>query len=128
MPNSSLLQLWYLRLSSLARLRLFNQAAAECSNFFGVLANVQPDLVRSYIFESLLPFELEVMNARTKFWGGDPYGYLDELYRLLNKCKKYSRAATSDADIEMWKERAVRIGLIIASQLVEMKVIHPALL
>ncbi|KAG8904442.1 hypothetical protein FRB99_001777 [Tulasnella sp. 403] len=112
---------WYLRLSSLARLRLFNQAAAECKNFFSVLSKVQPEMIRVYLFDVLLPFELEVMHARTKYWAGDPYGYLDELYALLRKCKSRSRIAENETDVEMWKERAVRVGLIIASQLLEMK-------
>ncbi|KAG8887137.1 hypothetical protein FRB98_000446 [Tulasnella sp. 332] len=113
--------LWHLRLTSLTRLRLFNQAAAECNNLFAVLRNIQPDLVRIYVLDSLLPFELEVTYARTRYWAGDPYGYLDELYALLRKCKMCSKSATSATDIEMWKERAVRVGLIMASQLLEMK-------
>ncbi|KAG8883876.1 hypothetical protein FRB97_005714 [Tulasnella sp. 331] len=114
-------ELWHLRLTSLTRLRLFNQAAAECNNLFAVLRNIQPDLVRIYVLDSLLPFELEVTYARTRYWAGDPYGYLDELYALLRKCKMCSKSATSATDIEMWKERAVRVGLIMASQLLEMK-------
>ncbi|KAG9000753.1 hypothetical protein FRB95_009504 [Tulasnella sp. JGI-2019a] len=114
-------EFWHLRLTSLTRLRLFNQAAAECNNLFAILRNIQPDLVRTYIFDSLLPFELEVMYARTRYWAGDPYGYLDELYALLRTCKKRSKTATIATDVEMWKERAVRVGLIMASQLLEMK-------
>ncbi|KAG8966701.1 hypothetical protein FRC03_011449 [Tulasnella sp. 419] len=116
-----ILELWFLRLSALARLRLFNQTSSECQNLFSILSNVQPELVRNYLFESILPFELEVMRARTKYWGGDPYGYLDELMILLNKCKKKARGSSAATDVEMWKERAVRVGLIIASQLLEMK-------
>ncbi|KAG8966001.1 hypothetical protein FRC05_002921 [Tulasnella sp. 425] len=114
--------LWYLRLSSLVRLRLHNQASAECTNLFNVLFAIQPEMIQNYVLDTVLPFELEVMFARTKYWSGDPYGYLDELYALIAKSKKRSRAAqVGSADEEMWKERAVRVGLIMASQLLEMK-------
>ncbi|KIO34155.1 hypothetical protein M407DRAFT_240765 [Tulasnella calospora MUT 4182] len=114
--------LWYLRLSSLVRLRLHNQASAECTNLFNVLFAIQPVMIQHYVLDTILPFELEVMFARTKYWSGDPYGYLDELYVLIAKSKKRSRAAQpGSADEEMWKERAVRVGLIMASQLLEMK-------
>ncbi|KAG8963515.1 hypothetical protein FRC00_006074 [Tulasnella sp. 408] len=115
-------KLWYLRLSSLVRLRLHNQASAECTNLFNVLFAIQPAMIQHYVLDTILPFELEVMFARTKYWSGDPYGYLDELYVLIAKCKRRSRAAQlGSADEEMWKERAVRVGLIMASQLLEMK-------
>lgn len=79
-------------------------------------------MIQNYVLDTVLPFELEVMFARTKYWSGDPYGYLDELYALIAKSKKRSRAAQlGSADEEMWKERAVRVGLIMASQLLEMK-------
>ncbi|KAG8971722.1 hypothetical protein FRB90_010413, partial [Tulasnella sp. 427] len=114
--------LWYLRLSSLVRLRLHNQASAECTNLFNVLFAIQPVMIQHYVLDTVLPFELEVMYARTKYWAGDPYGYLDELSVLISKCRKRCRAAQlGSADEEMWKERAVRVGLIMASQLLEMK-------
>jgi len=116
-----ILDLWYLRLSSLARLRLFNQTSAECTHLFSILASVQPRSSRTYLYERLLPFELEVMRARTKYWAGDALGYLDELTFLLKSCKRRARSARSEGEREMWKERAVRIALIIASQLIEMK-------
>jgi trafficking protein particle complex subunit 12 len=63
------------------------------------------------------------MHARLKYWAGDHMGYLDSLYALLKKCRTKARLAKSDASsMAMWKERGARICLIIASQLVEMKV------
>ncbi|KAJ3533399.1 hypothetical protein NMY22_g7347 [Coprinellus aureogranulatus] len=120
-----ILNLWHLRLSCLARLRLFNQTAAECTNLFTVLNNVQPPEARAYLFERLLPFELEVMQTRLKYWAGDHMGYLDSLAALLRKCKVSARNAASGRDMTtsaMWKERGARVALIIASQMVEMKV------
>jgi hypothetical protein len=50
-------------------------------------------------------------------------GYLDALNVLLGKCRTKARLAKSDVATQaMWKERGARICLIIASQLVEMKV------
>ncbi len=60
--------------------------------------------------------------------------YLDELARLVKKCKTMSRKACTAArgkggkrgrdevGIDMWKERGTRVCLILASQLIEMKV------
>ncbi|KAJ3904997.1 hypothetical protein F5879DRAFT_879679 [Lentinula edodes] len=117
------LGLWYLRLACLSRLRLFNQTSVECTNLFSVLNTVEPPEAKSWLFEKLLPFELEVMYVRLKYWAGDHMGYLDALNALLRKCKlKARKAPKSDPTISsMWKERAARVSLIIASQLCEMK-------
>ncbi|KAF8630143.1 hypothetical protein AX15_003096 [Amanita polypyramis BW_CC] len=137
-----ILNLWYIRLSSLARLRLFNQTSAECTNIFAVLNAIEPADARAWLFDNLLPFELEVMHARLKYWAGDHMGYLDVLYALFHKCKLKVRQAKREAAAlaisrggagisskvpggsmvaaAMWKERAARISLIIASQLMEM--------
>ncbi|EKM76240.1 hypothetical protein AGABI1DRAFT_78999 [Agaricus bisporus var. burnettii JB137-S8] len=124
----NILGLWYLRLASLARLRLSNQTAAECTNLFAVLNAIEPPDHRHYVFEKILPFELEVMHARVKYWSGDHMGYLDALSGLLKKCKRKAREAkdTKEGDSaqdvrDMWKERGSRVCLILASQLVEMK-------
>ncbi|KAI5895432.1 uncharacterized protein SCHCODRAFT_01088086 [Schizophyllum commune H4-8] len=117
------LGLWYLRLSALARLRLFNQTAAECTNLFNVLDAVDPPSARAWLMDRILPFELEVMRARLRYWAGDPMGYTDALAGLLNKCKVKARLTSrrDEASIEMWKERGARIALILASQMVETK-------
>lgn len=118
-----ILQLWHLRLSCLARLRLFNQTSAECTNLFAVLNAIDPPDTREYVFERLLPFELEVMQTRLRYWAGDHMGYLDVLNALLKKCRMKCRQSGNDPTlVPMWKERGARVCLIIASQLVEMKV------
>ncbi|KAJ7623179.1 hypothetical protein FB45DRAFT_924801 [Roridomyces roridus] len=117
-----ILGLWYLRLSSLARMRLFNQTTAECTNLFSLLNTIEPPSNRQWLFDNILPFELEVMYARLKYWTGDHMGYLDALHALLHKCKTRSRRAKGDSNVvAMWKERGARVCLIMASQLVEMK-------
>ncbi|TRM65609.1 hypothetical protein BD626DRAFT_221310 [Schizophyllum amplum] len=117
------LGLWYLRLSALARLRLFNQTAAECSNLFNVLDAIDPPSARAWLMDRILPFELEVMRARLRYWGGDPAGYIDALAGLLAKCKVKARATPKrdEATIGMWKERGARVALILASQMAETK-------
>lgn len=50
-------------------------------------------------------------------------GYLDALSALLKRCKAKARQAKADAaGAGMWQERGARVCLIIASQLIEMKV------
>ncbi|KAF8159461.1 hypothetical protein B0H34DRAFT_655232 [Crassisporium funariophilum] len=122
-----ILGLWHLRLSCLARLRLFNQTSAECTNLFAVLNSIQPAETREYVFERILPFELEVMQTRLKYWSGDHMGYLDVLNALLKKCRNKCRQSGDDATlVPMWKERGARVCLIIASQMIEMKEITAA--
>ena len=117
-------QLWYLRLSSLARLRLFNQASAETTNLYGALGNIEPPAARTHVLEHVLPFELDVIHARVKYWAGDAHGYTDALGALLRRCRRRARAARLDADHQMWIERAARVGLIAASQFIEIKVLY----
>jgi trafficking protein particle complex subunit 12 len=114
--------MWYLRLSCLARMRLFNQASAECSNLFALLDAVEPQEIQRQIYERILPFELEVFRTRLPLWTNDPLGYLDELHALLSKCKQNVREAKDPALIDTWEERCARVTLIIASQLIDMKV------
>jgi len=116
-----ILELWYLRLSCLARLRLFNQTSSECQNLFSVLNHVEPPASREYLFDHVLPFELEMLYARIRYWAGDHLGYLDALMPLLTKCKRRARGSKDNLTVAMWKERGTRVTLTIASQLVEMK-------
>lgn len=88
-----------------------------------MLNGIEPVETRVYIFERILPFELEVMQTRLKYWTGDHMGYLDTLNALLKKCRTKCRQARGDATlVPMWKERGARVALMIASQMVEMKV------
>ncbi|KAG6833005.1 hypothetical protein H0H87_012591 [Tephrocybe sp. NHM501043] len=117
-----ILGLWYLRLACLARLRLFNQTSAECTNLFVVLNAIEPLDAREWVFSRILPFELEVMHTRVKYWAGDHMGHLDALNVLLRKCRSKARQEKANPmSVSMWKERGARVCLIIASQLVEMK-------
>ncbi|KAL0575186.1 hypothetical protein V5O48_006780 [Marasmius crinis-equi] len=123
---NKLVRLWYLRLACLSRLRLFNQTTVECNNLFSVLNGIESPEAKAWVFDRLLPFEIEVMQARLKYWAGDHMAYLDELNFLLKKCKTKARNTKTDATtVAMWKERGARICLIIASQLMEMKVPFP---
>ncbi|KAI0285811.1 hypothetical protein BGY98DRAFT_909570 [Russula aff. rugulosa BPL654] len=113
--------LWSLRLSSLARLRLFNQASAEATNLSNALGSISPPSARTHVLDHILPFELDVIYARVKYWAGDSQGYTDALGALLRRCRRRARIARLDADRQMWIERAARVGLIAASQFIEIK-------
>ncbi|KAG8707201.1 hypothetical protein FRC09_001964 [Ceratobasidium sp. 395] len=114
-----ILDLWSLRLSSLARMRLFNQATVECSNLYSVLGTVSPPSV----LRRIVPYELDVLRARTMYWAGDIRGYLDELVRLTRMCKRAARAGggVKSTTGAVWAERATRTGMMIVTQLVEMQ-------
>ena len=87
---------------------------------------IEPPEVRQYVFDRILPFELEVMQTRLKYWSGDHMGYLDTLKALLSKCRTKARSSTpGDTAASLWKERGARVCLIIASQMVEMKARSP---
>lgn len=95
-----------------------------------MLNAVEPPSARAWLFERVLPFELEVLQAKTLYWAGDHMGYLDALAGLLARCKAQARAAGRKKDpsgTAMWRERGARVCLIIASQLIEMKVHFPRL-
>jgi len=103
-------------------MRLYNQTAAESSNLFSILSSVHPPRARAHLFEHIIPFELFVIHARSKYWAGDPLAHLDELAMLLKMCKRKARSSELLEDQrQMWKERAARVGMIMASQLLEMQ-------
>jgi hypothetical protein len=92
------------------------------ANLFGALSSIVPPTARTHVLEQLLPFELDVIYARVKYWASDANGYTDALGVLLRRCRRRARAARLDADRQMWVERGARVGLIAASQFIETKV------
>ncbi|VDC03511.1 unnamed protein product [Peniophora sp. CBMAI 1063] len=108
--------LWYLRLSSLARLRLFNQTTSEAANLQNVLVSVPQSTL-----DRIVPFELQVLFARTAYWAGSAPEYADALGVLLKRCRTQGRRARHAADRTMWRERGARVALIAASRAVESK-------
>ena len=66
-------------------MRLFNQTAAECTNLYTVLHAVEPPAARAYLLARVLPFELDVLHAKLKYWAGDHLAYLDALAALLRE-------------------------------------------
>ncbi|KAG9096315.1 hypothetical protein FS749_008761 [Ceratobasidium sp. UAMH 11750] len=114
-----ILDLWSLRLSSLARMRLYNQATVECSNLYSVLGTVSPPSA----LRQVVPYELDVLRARTMYWAGDIRSYLDELVRLVRMCKRAARAGGGVKGTvgSVWAERGTRTGMMIVTQLVEMQ-------
>ena len=105
-------------------MRLYNQATVECSNLWAALESHDDD-TRTYIFDALIPFELLVFRARTSYFVKDAYDYLDQLVALRKKCVVKARLASNvdEEAKEAWIERGSRVGLLMASQLLEMQVI-----
>lgn len=109
-------------------MRLYNQATVECANLWAALESQSSENseLREYIFGTVVPFELLVFRARTTYYAKDAYEYLDQLAALRKICVKRAldaaRSEVSNDDVELWKERGSRIGLLIASQLLEMQV------
>ncbi|CAG7847735.1 SubName: Full=Uncharacterized protein {ECO:0000313/EMBL:CCA67893.1} [Serendipita indica DSM 11827] len=125
---SEVLEWWCLRLHSLARLRLYNQTAAECTTLFNVISSLQPPEFCNHV-KDLLPLDLDLCRCRLRYWANDSIGYVDALMLTLNSCKRsLAKAmkrnvqnATVDGSVERWTERCARVSLVLASQLVEMK-------
>jgi hypothetical protein len=59
---------------------------------------------RNYVFERLVPFELEVLHSRLKYWAGDSVGYLDTMYAMIKKCKLMAKAALEEGERERVKQ------------------------
>lgn len=119
-----ILELWSLRLNSLARLRLYNQTAAECSGLFTALSSVQPPESREYLIKELLPLDLELCRARLRYWANDQLGYIDALMHIIKRCRYMAKRSHERAGISTsakWLDKAARVSVVLASQLVEMK-------
>jgi hypothetical protein len=92
--------------------------------------------VQTHILTTLLPIELELARARVRCWNNDPMEYVDALVEVLRSCRrkalKYVEKLGMSTDVEEmgrlrvgvdeWKGNLARVGLVLASQLVEMKV------
>ena len=115
-------QLWCIRLSSLARMRLFNQASAESANLWTVLGDIHTTGDRQDAINNSIPFELLLLRARAKVWANDSYGYLDELATLLRICKARAKQPAMLGNQDVWKDHACRISLLIAGQLLDFQV------
>ena len=117
-------------------MRLYNHASAETSALFSALSTVQPPSAQTHILTSLLPIELELARVRMRYWNDDPLGYVDALVEVLRSCRrktsKFVERLGMSTDVEEmgrlrvsvdeWKGNMARVGLVLASQLVEMKV------
>ena len=53
---------------------------------YSVLFSIELVSSRSYVFDHLIPFELEVLHAKPKYWTGDFVGYLDTIYWVVTMC------------------------------------------
>lgn len=95
-------QLWSLR-PSLSRLRPFNQALAETTNDFGVLAKIEPPTpsARTHVVESMSSALSSTSSTLASRIGL-------ALAVLLRRCRCRTQSARFDADRQMWTERGAR--------------------
>ncbi|KAG8842671.1 hypothetical protein FRB91_004000, partial [Serendipita sp. 411] len=118
----TILELWSLRLNSLSRLRFYNQTSAECTALFNAISSLKPPSIRDRVTGDLMPLDLELFRARTRYWANDPLGYVDSLTLLQKKYNNRARReSASGNDASPWVDKAARVGIVLASQLVEMK-------
>ena len=76
----------------------------ECTNVYSVLNSIEPLSSRKYVFDRLVPFELEVLHVRLKYWTGDFVGYLDTMYAMVKKCKLMAKIALEEGEREMERQ------------------------
>jgi hypothetical protein len=84
-----------------------------------------------------IPFELEVMRAQARAYrpvegviGKDYLGAVEELGVLVATCRREARRGLgrsvlkegTDAKRAMWRDRAMRVGVVLAGVLIEIKV------
>src|SRR5262245_12819949 len=69
-------QFWTLRLTSLARLRLYNHATAETMALFSAISAIKPPEAQKHVLE-LIPLDLQLARARVRYWANDHMGYID---------------------------------------------------
>jgi hypothetical protein len=68
------------------------------------LLSIEPLTSRNYVFDRLVPFELEVLHARLKYWAGDSVGYLDTMYAMIKRCKLMAKIALEEGEREREKQ------------------------
>lgn len=135
---ATILQLWHLRLHSLLNLLLPHQHYQELSSLF--LA-IRQSSIPPTALDKAMPFELEVFLARSKAYvpvagsgagnEKDLVGAVEDLTLLCRRCKYRARQAGravvgiegSDgrADVRLWENRALRVGMTLAGVVVEMR-------
>jgi trafficking protein particle complex subunit 12 len=71
---------------------------------YSVLNSIEPLSSRNYVFDRLVPFELDVLHVRLKYWTGDFVGYLDTMYAMVKKCKLMAKIALEEGEREREKE------------------------
>ncbi|WFC94646.1 hypothetical protein MBRA1_001280 [Malassezia brasiliensis] len=118
------LQWWHLRLVALWKLRLFAQAHTELTDVWSVLDRilVQPGS-RPLRTTALVPFALHLLRAQDMLMHGQKRAGITALWQHLAHCEDQER--TTD-DAVVWRARARRIRLLLASALVEMEALDAA--
>ncbi|KAL7409429.1 hypothetical protein BDY24DRAFT_220603 [Mrakia frigida] len=103
-----------LRHFALVSLHLPVHHTRELHLLFSAIAHLPPPIRNIVHSRNLIPFSLEVMLAKSR-------GGVDELANLLKRCKLAARKAGREnlEEIQLWKERGMRVGVVIAGVLVD---------
>ena len=103
-----------LRHVALLSLHLPVHHARELHLLFSAIAHLPPPIRNIVHSRNLIPYSLEVMLAKSR-------GGVDELTSLLKRCKLAARKAGKEKveESRLWKERGMRVGVVIAGVLVD---------
>ncbi|KAM4772849.1 trafficking protein particle complex subunit 12 [Rhinophrynus dorsalis] len=135
------LQLWFVRLSLLMKLGLFQNAEME----FEAFKNLdQPDLYYEYYPHvypgrrgSMVPFSMRVLHAELRQYLGNPQESLDRLHNMKTVCLKIldnlekglsedgimitMSQSNKNASVQLWRSRLGRVMYSMANCLLMMK-------
>ncbi|XP_073424246.1 trafficking protein particle complex subunit 12 isoform X2 [Dendrobates tinctorius] len=135
------LQLWFLRLSLLVKLGLFQNAEMEFEPFKNL---DQPDLYYEYYPHvypgrrgSMVPFSMRILHAELRQYNGSPQETLDRLHSMKTICLKIldnlEKGFAEDgsmitmtnnnrqASVQLWRSRLGRVMYSMANCLLMMK-------
>ncbi|SPO31090.1 uncharacterized protein UTRI_05268_B [Ustilago trichophora] len=129
MDVEEVLQWWSVRLYALARLRLYSMLRTELGGLWQILASTRVDEEVMLEDSEMVPFTLRVLRATEPKFRGDTRSTIEQYTVLIHMCKGHMKRLKAQVGkgvkvgekVKVWKERAVRVGLMLAFTLAEAK-------
>ncbi|SPO30651.1 uncharacterized protein UTRI_05268 [Ustilago trichophora] len=134
MDVEEVLQWWSVRLYALARLRLYSMLRTEMGGLWQILASTRVEEEEEEVImedSEMVPFTLRVLRATEPKFRGDTRTTIEQYTVLIHMCKGHIKRLKARAaknvdvrareQIKVWKERAVRVGMMLAFTLAEAK-------
>ncbi|WFD43428.1 hypothetical protein MPSI1_002090 [Malassezia psittaci] len=109
---AGLLQWWHLRLVALWKLRYYTHAHTELTRIWSIL-----DKGSEAELSNVVPFGLKVLRSQSLIMNDHPRVGAASLWQELTHC---DLQAKQDTQTSIWRDRAKRIRLLLASTLVEL--------